>query len=165
MPASASSTPARTPRGGDFRSHTAMDARWALSTCPLLGAHNLLNAAAALAAACLMGIDPRPPAAPWPHFPDPPGASSSKERLRASRSIDDYGHHPTEVRATLAALRLLAPRRLVVLFQPHRYTRTQALLDEFATAFHDADAVRVLDIYAASERLCRASMPDSSPGA
>jgi UDP-N-acetylmuramate--alanine ligase len=65
--------------------------------------------------------------------------------------IDDYGHHPTEIRATLKALRLLKPRRLIVLFQPHRYTRTQALLDEFAGAFHDADAVRVLDIYAASE--------------
>jgi UDP-N-acetylmuramate--alanine ligase len=65
--------------------------------------------------------------------------------------IDDYGHHPTEVRATLAALRLMRPKRLVVLFQPHRYTRTQLLMDEFAGAFGDADVVRVMEIYAASE--------------
>ena len=65
--------------------------------------------------------------------------------------MDDYGHHPTEVRATLAALRLMQPERLVVLFQPHRFTRTQLLMSEFAGAFTDADIVRVMEIYAASE--------------
>ncbi|MFN0119520.1 MAG: UDP-N-acetylmuramate--L-alanine ligase [Blastocatellia bacterium] len=64
--------------------------------------------------------------------------------------IDDYGHHPTEIRATLAAAKTTG-RRLVVLFQPHRYTRTQALLDEFARSFYDADVVLLTDIYAASE--------------
>jgi UDP-N-acetylmuramate--alanine ligase len=65
--------------------------------------------------------------------------------------IDDYGHHPTEVRATLAAARQCGFRKIRVIFQPHRYTRTHLLMDEFATAFHDADTLFVLDIYAASE--------------
>ena len=65
--------------------------------------------------------------------------------------IDDYGHHPTEIRATLAAARQCGFSKVHVIFQPHRYTRTQMLLDEFATAFRDADSVLVLDIYPASE--------------
>src|SRR5664280_2098014 len=65
--------------------------------------------------------------------------------------IDDYGHHPTEIRATLAAARQCGFGRLHVIFQPHRYTRTQLLLEEFSTAFRDADSVIVLDIYPASE--------------
>ena len=66
--------------------------------------------------------------------------------------IDDYGHHPTEIRATLDAARLCGFRRIHVLFQPHRYTRTCHLMDEFARAFHQADTVFVMDIYAASEK-------------
>ncbi len=67
--------------------------------------------------------------------------------------MDDYGHHPTEVRATLGAVRSAWPkRRLVVLFQPHRYTRTQALYKDFCTAFHDADLLVLTDIYPASEQ-------------
>ena len=65
--------------------------------------------------------------------------------------IDDYGHHPTEIRATLAAARDCRFTRIHVLFQPHRYTRTDALMDDFARAFHQADSVHVMDIYAASE--------------
>jgi UDP-N-acetylmuramate--alanine ligase len=66
--------------------------------------------------------------------------------------IDDYGHHPSEIRATLKALRpAVGAGRLYVLFQPHRYSRTLALMDEFATCFDDADAVRIIDLYAASE--------------
>jgi len=65
--------------------------------------------------------------------------------------IDDYGHHPTEIRATLAAARQSGFRKVHVIFQPHRYTRTQLLLDEFATAFRGGDTVVVLDIYSASE--------------
>jgi UDP-N-acetylmuramate--alanine ligase len=66
--------------------------------------------------------------------------------------LDDYGHHPTEVRATLAAARLHGYRRLHVIFQPHRYTRTYHLMDEFARSFMQADRLYVLDIYAASEK-------------
>jgi UDP-N-acetylmuramate--alanine ligase len=66
--------------------------------------------------------------------------------------IDDYGHHPTEIRATLDAIRDGWPdRRVVVAFQPHRYTRTEALFDEFTTAFHRADVLVLTDVYAASE--------------
>lgn len=64
--------------------------------------------------------------------------------------VDDYGHHPTEIRATLAAAKT-SGRRVVVLFQPHRYSRTEALFDEFARSFYDAEAVLLTDIYAASE--------------
>ena len=67
--------------------------------------------------------------------------------------VDDYGHHPTEILATLSAAKNSAGgRRTVVVFQPHRYTRTQELMDEFALAFNNADLLFVLDIYAASEQ-------------
>jgi UDP-N-acetylmuramate--alanine ligase len=66
--------------------------------------------------------------------------------------VDDYGHHPTEIRATLSAMKKAWPQnRLVVLFQPHRYSRTQALLKDFQTCFHQADVLVMCDIYAASE--------------
>ncbi|MGV1098073.1 UDP-N-acetylmuramate--L-alanine ligase [Thiovibrio sp. JS02] len=67
--------------------------------------------------------------------------------------VDDYGHHPTEIRATLAAMRSAWPkRRLIVMFQPHRYTRTAGLFKEFSTAFHEADVLLLTEIYAASEQ-------------
>jgi UDP-N-acetylmuramate--alanine ligase len=67
--------------------------------------------------------------------------------------MDDYAHHPTEIRATLEAARSAWPdKRLVVCFQPHRYTRTKDLFEEFATSFYGADELITLDIYAASER-------------
>ena len=65
--------------------------------------------------------------------------------------VDDYGHHPTEIRETLAAARTVWPGRLLVVFQPHRYTRTRALFEEFTGAFSDADLLVITDIYAASE--------------
>jgi UDP-N-acetylmuramate--alanine ligase len=75
-----------------------------------------------------------------------------KGRAHGVTVIDDYGHHPTEIRATLAAARQCGFGRIHVIFQPHRYTRTHLLFDDFATAFTDADTVTVLDIYAASEK-------------
>lgn len=65
--------------------------------------------------------------------------------------VDDYGHHPTEIRATLAGAKQGWDRRLVVVFQPHRYTRTRDLIDEFAGAFDHADALFVTEIYPAGE--------------
>ena len=65
--------------------------------------------------------------------------------------IDDYGHHPTEIKMTLKAVRQIAPGRVVVLFQPHRYSRTYHLFNEFMTAFYDADVLVVADIYPAGE--------------
>jgi UDP-N-acetylmuramate--alanine ligase len=72
-------------------------------------------------------------------------------QARGVTVIDDYGHHPTEIRATLAAAQLCKFQRIHAVFQPHRYTRTLHLMDEFAKSFHQADMVYVLDIYAASE--------------
>jgi UDP-N-acetylmuramate--alanine ligase len=66
--------------------------------------------------------------------------------------VDDYGHHPTEIRATLEAARLWGAKRIIAIFQPHRYTRTQFLMDDFAQCFKAADHVYVLDIYPASEK-------------
>jgi UDP-N-acetylmuramate--alanine ligase len=66
--------------------------------------------------------------------------------------VDDYGHHPTEIRATLEAARLWGAKRVIAIFQPHRYTRTLFLLDDFAHCFQATDRVYVLDIYPASEK-------------
>ncbi len=74
-----------------------------------------------------------------------------KGKTRGVTVVDDYGHHPTEIRATLRAAKDCGYKRVLVLFQPHRYSRTRDLMDEFAGAFADADKVEVLDIYAASE--------------
>ena len=78
-------------------------------------------------------------------------ASSATARSRGVTVVDDYGHHPTEIRATLAAAREGGYRQIHVVFQPHRYTRTHDLLEQFCGAFTDADTVTVLPIYAASE--------------
>jgi len=75
----------------------------------------------------------------------------SKGEFDGVRVIDDYGHHPAEVRATLAAAREVHSGRIVVAFQPHRYTRTRDLWDEFVRAFNDADVLVLTEIYAAGE--------------
>ena len=65
--------------------------------------------------------------------------------------VDDYGHHPVEIKATLAAACSGWNRRVVAVFQPHRYSRTEALFDDFVTAFYQADHIAVMDVYAAGE--------------
>jgi UDP-N-acetylmuramate--alanine ligase len=76
-----------------------------------------------------------------------------KGTVHGIRVIDDYGHHPTEIRVTLdAARRYAGDGRLLVIFQPHRYSRTQAFMSEFATALSLADNVTLLEVYAASEK-------------
>jgi len=75
-----------------------------------------------------------------------------KGQVNGVTVVDDYGHHPTEIRETLAAARQVWKDRIIVVFQPHRYTRTQKLFNEFLTAFPDADYLIVTDIYAASEK-------------
>jgi UDP-N-acetylmuramate--alanine ligase len=116
------------------------------------GAHNILNAAAAVAVGLELEI-------PVENIREGLAGFSGVERRTQIRGvergitvIDDYGHHPTEIRATLAAARACRYEHIHVLFQPHRYSRTAALMDEFARAFHQADSVYVLDIYAASEQ-------------
>ena len=119
---------------------------------PVLGEHNILNATAAVGLALELGVDV---AAIRLALADVRGPGRRMEHKGAAGGvtvIDDYGHHPSEVRATLKALRpAVGAGRLYVLFQPHRYSRTLALMDEFAGCFDDADAVRIIDLYAASE--------------
>jgi UDP-N-acetylmuramate--alanine ligase len=118
---------------------------------PALGGHNVLNATAAVGICLELGMSADAARNSLASFRGASRRMELKGSLGGVSVIDDYGHHPTEIRATLAALRTTRPKRLLVLFQPHRYTRTQALMREFAGAFGDADAVRVCDIYAASE--------------
>jgi UDP-N-acetylmuramate--alanine ligase len=115
------------------------------------GRHNLLNATAAVAIGVQLGIAPEAIAEALRAFRGVDRRFQVKGKVRGVTVVDDYGHHPTEIKATLQAARECGYRRVLVLFQPHRYTRTRDLMDEFAGAFGDADAVEVLDIYAASE--------------
>ena len=115
------------------------------------GEHNVRNATAAIAVGFGLDIPIDQIREGLANFRGVDRRFQLKGRANGVTVIDDYGHHPTEIRATLAAARQCGFRRIHVIFQPHRYTRTQLLLDEFAAAFGDADTVAVLDIYAASE--------------
>jgi UDP-N-acetylmuramate--alanine ligase len=115
------------------------------------GDHNLLNARAALAAVELAGFDPAPAAAALVAFPGAHRRLELKGECNGARVYDDYAHHPTEVRATLSALRELEPQRLIAVFQPHLYSRTKALAEEFGMALALADEAVVLDVYPARE--------------
>ena len=115
------------------------------------GMHNIANALAAIAVGRYLGVEFPALAAALAGFR---GAKRRFEVMGEERGIlviDDYAHHPTEIRATLAAARQLR-RRVVAVFQPHRYTRTHFLGDELARSFDDADRVVLTDIYAASEQ-------------
>jgi UDP-N-acetylmuramate--alanine ligase len=116
------------------------------------GAHNVLNATAAIAAAMELHVEPDVIREGLAQFSGVGRRFEIRGKANGITVVDDYGHHPTEIRATLAAAKSCHPRKLHVLFQPHRYTRTQHLMDDFARAFHEADRVLVLDIYAASEK-------------
>ncbi len=115
------------------------------------GQHNVLNATAAVAIAVQLDINPEAIAQGLNHFRGVDRRFEVKGCVRGVTVVDDYGHHPTEIRATLRAARNCGYRRVHVIFQPHRYTRTRDLLSEFATSFADATTVEILDIYAASE--------------
>jgi UDP-N-acetylmuramate--L-alanine ligase/UDP-N-acetylenolpyruvoylglucosamine reductase len=115
------------------------------------GKQNVSNALAAIAVADQLGMPFEKVAAALGEFT---GAKRRFERKHDANGIvvvDDYAHHPTEIKATLAAARTLGFQRVVVAFQPHRYTRTKALRDEFATAFTGADKLFLTEVYAASE--------------
>ncbi|WP_031498616.1 UDP-N-acetylmuramate--L-alanine ligase [Bryobacter aggregatus] len=115
------------------------------------GAHNVLNATAAIAVSIELGLDVSKIAEGLAAFRGVDRRFQFKGEVAGVTVIDDYGHHPTEVRATLSAARQRQFSKIHVLFQPHRYTRTQILMDDFAGSFFDADSVTVLPIYAASE--------------
>jgi UDP-N-acetylmuramate--alanine ligase len=115
------------------------------------GHHNILNATAAIAVGVGLDVAPDAIRRGLGEFRGVDRRFQLRGRVNEISVIDDYGHHPTEIRATLAAARQCGYKRVHVVFQPHRYTRTQDLADQFATAFGDADSLYVLDIYAASE--------------
>ena len=129
-------------RGGDlyeFRLHVP-------------GLHNVLNATAAIAVGIGLDIPVDRIREALENFRGVDRRFQIRGETGGITVIDDYGHHPTEIRATLAAARQCGYRKIHVIFQPHRYTRTRDLMDEFATAFGDADSLQVLDIYPASEQ-------------
>ncbi len=115
------------------------------------GRHNVLNALAAIVVADAAGVDFQLVARALGTFAGARRRFENKYLSKTLRIIDDYGHHPTEVEATLKTARSLNPKRLVVVFQPHRYSRTQKLADDFGKALQAADRVFVTDIYPASE--------------
>jgi UDP-N-acetylmuramate--alanine ligase len=115
------------------------------------GLHNVLNATAAIAVGVGLDVNVDQIREALENFRGVDRRFQMRGSAAGVTVIDDYGHHPTEVRATLAAARQCGFRKIHVVFQPHRYTRTQLLMDEFANAFRDADTLFILDIYAASE--------------
>ena len=133
-------------RGGDENR-----ARLGTLQLSIPGRHNLQDALAAVAVADRLGIDFKDVASALADFH---GAERRFERHGEADGVlvvDDYGHHPTEIAAVLAAARATLARRLVVAFQPHRYTRTQQLMGAFGPALREADEIVLTDIYAASE--------------
>ncbi|HVN97724.1 MAG TPA: UDP-N-acetylmuramate--L-alanine ligase [Syntrophorhabdaceae bacterium] len=116
----------------------------------LPGAHNVVNTLAACGVCIELDI-------PFPTIKEAlKNFSGIHRRLEVKwdkdiKLIDDYGHHPTEIKATLSAIRKMSKGRIIVAFQPHRYSRTKALMDEFVTSFNEADVLVVTEIYAASE--------------
>lgn len=116
------------------------------------GRHNLYNATCALAACHQAGVDLQKAADALGEFTGVDRRMSELGRYNGAIVVDDYGHHPTEIRTTLRALReKYRPGRLVCVFQPHQHSRTRYLLDEFATSFVDADLTVLPDIYAARD--------------
>ncbi|HUO06416.1 MAG TPA: UDP-N-acetylmuramate--L-alanine ligase [Candidatus Binataceae bacterium] len=120
-------------------------------TIPTPGVHVAMNSLAAIAVAREIGIEFDVAAAALARFGGIGRRFEIKGEAAGRIVLDDYAHHPAEVRATLAAARAAFKRRTVAVFQPHRYTRVRDLFDEFLTAFDDADALYLMDIYPAGE--------------
>jgi UDP-N-acetylmuramate--alanine ligase len=115
------------------------------------GRHNVQNALAAVAVGLELDLSAEQIRQGLERFRGADRRFQIKAKVDGVTIVDDYGHHPTEIRATLDAARLHGAKRIIAIFQPHRYTRTKFLLDEFAGCFEGCDRVYVLDIYAASE--------------
>jgi UDP-N-acetylmuramate--alanine ligase len=133
------------------------------------GRHNVWNAMAAVLVALELDVPVETVREGLAAFSGVDRRFEVRGREAGVTVIDDYGHHPTEIQATLAAARACDFRRVHVLFQPHRYTRTLHLLDEFAGCFRDADVLYVLDIYPAGEKpiagVTAAKLVERIPGA
>jgi UDP-N-acetylmuramate--alanine ligase len=120
-------------------------------TLQVPGLHNVLNATAAIAIGVQLEIEPKKIITGLRNFHGVDRRFQVKGVVQGITVVDDYGHHPTEVRATLDAARSCGYKHVHVLFQPHRYTRTRDLMPEFVAAFQAVDSAQILDIYAASE--------------
>ncbi len=120
---------------------------------PVPGQHNIYNALAAIAVSLEVEVPFQKIAEAFTKFKNANRRFQFKGEAKGITVVDDYGHHPTEILATLAAAKNgSGGKRTVVVFQPHRYTRTNELMDEFALCFNNADVLFVSDIYAASEQ-------------
>ena len=117
----------------------------------VFGRHNVYNALAAIAAARLCGLAPEGIAAGLKNYRGAARRMQYMGRFNGARLFSDYAHHPTELRATLEGLREAVEGRLIAVFQPHTYSRTATLFDEFAHSFGVSDEVIITDIYAARE--------------
>lgn len=117
----------------------------------IAGVHNLLNAAAALLAARRVGVAPADAAAGLAAFTGVHRRFERRGEARGATFVDDYAHHPTELRVTLAAAAGLRPSRVIAVFQPHRFSRTRELWRELGESLATADLVVVTDVYAAGE--------------
>ena len=117
----------------------------------IAGAHNLLNGAAALLAARRVGVPPAEAAAGLASFTGVHRRFEFRGEARGARFVDDYAHHPTELRVTLAAAAELRPSRLIAVFQPHRFSRTRRLWRELGESLAAADLVVLTDVYGAGE--------------
>jgi UDP-N-acetylmuramate--alanine ligase len=139
------------PLGSRFKVlHHGQDLGWFELAVP--GVHNINNSIAAIAVARELEVDLETIRKALRDFSGVQRRFTIKGEVNGIIVVDDYGHHPTEVKATLAAAAAGMERRVVVVFQPHRYTRTQHLLREFFTAFNEADKLVIMDIYAAGEK-------------
>jgi UDP-N-acetylmuramate--alanine ligase len=118
----------------------------------LPGRHNVLNSLAAFTVGTELGVEPEVACRALSGFSGVERRSQVKGEAQGIVVMDDYGHHPSEIQAVLGGLREAWDRRIVAVFQPHRYSRTQDLFDRFVTAFYSADLVVVTDIYPAGER-------------
>ena len=139
------------PLGSRYRvMNQGADLGWFELSVP--GLHNVSNSIAAIAVARELDIDVETIRKALKNFSGVQRRFQVKGEARGITVVDDYAHHPTEIKATLAAAKAAPERRVVAIFQPHRYTRTKHLLEEFFTAFNQADKVIILDIYAAGEQ-------------
>jgi UDP-N-acetylmuramate--alanine ligase len=120
-------------------------------TMPMVGDHNIRNALAAIAIAQEMGVEPDVLKRALMNFSGVKRRFTRTGVVNDVTIVDDYGHHPVEIAAVLAAARTSTRRNVIAVVQPHRYSRVSDLFDEFCTCFNDADTVIVADIYAAGE--------------
>jgi UDP-N-acetylmuramate--alanine ligase len=128
------------------------DVRLGEISLPMAGMHNVVDSLAAIAVADVFDVPFEQTKRALDSFPGVQRRFTARGKVAGVTVVDDYGHHPTEIRAVLQAARQIFSGRIAVLFQPHRYSRTKGLFDQFLTCFHDADLLYIMDIYPASEK-------------